>query len=79
LRFSRPGRRTGEEEEDEVERLIAHLAHASRTDAGRIAYAAHRSVDDPSWYVIYECCADERAFQRLACGVAPRCSARLRW
>jgi quinol monooxygenase YgiN len=53
-----------EGEEDEVERVLRRLASASRREAGCISYSAHRSVDDPSRYVIYERYVDEQAFQR---------------
>ncbi len=51
-------------EEAEVERVLAQLAQASRAEAGCIAYSAHRSIEDPSRYLIYECYVDEEAFQR---------------
>lgn len=50
-------------EEDEVERVLRQLASASRREAGCISYSAHRSVDQPSQYVIYECYVDARAFE----------------
>jgi quinol monooxygenase YgiN len=52
-----------EGEEQEVERVLQRLAPASRAEAGCIAYRVQRSVDDPRRYVIYECYADEQAFQ----------------
>lgn len=51
-------------EEDEVERVLRRLASASRHEAGCISYSAHRSLDKPSQYVIYECYVDKQAFER---------------
>ena len=51
-------------EAQEVERVLQQLARASRSEAGCITYSAHRSVDEPSQYLIYECYVDEQAFER---------------
>jgi quinol monooxygenase YgiN len=51
-------------EEKEVEQVLQQLASASRAEPGCITYSAHRSVDDPTQYLIYERYTDEAAFQR---------------
>jgi quinol monooxygenase YgiN len=54
---ARPG------EEEEVERILGQLASATRAEPDCLHYIAHRSLEDRSRYLIYECYVDERAFQ----------------
>jgi quinol monooxygenase YgiN len=54
---ARPG------EEEEVQRILQRLASATRAEPDCLQYVAHRSLDDPGRYLIYECYVDEHAFR----------------
>ena len=49
--------------EDEVEELLRQLTVASRAEPGALLYQAHRDVDDPRRFVLYEQYVDEQALE----------------
>ncbi|MGO4592754.1 putative quinol monooxygenase [Leifsonia sp. 2TAF2] len=48
--------------EDEVKRLVAGLAEEVRREPGNVTFAAHRLVDDPAAFFVYEEYVDADAF-----------------
>jgi quinol monooxygenase YgiN len=52
-----------EGEEERAAELIRELAAATRQEPGNIQWVAHRSVDDPRTFMIYEQYSDEDAFK----------------
>jgi quinol monooxygenase YgiN len=51
-----------EGEEERVEQLLAEIAPLVRAEPGCMMYIAHRSVDDPRTFYLYEQYVDEEAF-----------------
>lgn len=49
--------------EDRIAELIQVIAPLSRAEPGCLFYQAHRSLDDPRVFFIYEQYTDEDAFQ----------------
>ena len=48
--------------EEEVERLVTGLAEKVRQEPGNVAFIAHRLVDDPAAFFVYEEYVDADAF-----------------
>ncbi len=49
--------------EDRVRQILAEMVRFTRQEPGCRLYQAHRSVEDPTVFFLYEQYADERAFQ----------------
>lgn len=47
---------------DEVEEILGRHAATSAAEDGCLQFTAHRSVDDPDRFALYEAYADEAAF-----------------
>ena len=57
--------------EDEVERLVAGLAEQVRQEPGNVTFIAHRLVEDPRAFFVYEEYADADAFGVAAWNRSP--------
>jgi quinol monooxygenase YgiN len=71
--------RANEGEEERIARIIEELTEPSRAEPGVLFYQAHRSLDDPRLFYLYEQYVDEGGyeahqntehFQRLVVGEA---------
>lgn len=49
--------------EKEIEEVIRTMVPLSRAEPGNLAFNAHRSVDDPTLFFLYEQFVDAAAFQ----------------
>ena len=47
-----------------VSRAIAHLVEPTRAERGCVAYRAHRSIDDPRVFFLYEEYVDKNAYEQ---------------
>src|SRR3954447_25676096 len=52
-----------EGEEERTAELIGRLAEATRQEPGNVHYIAHRAVDEPRVFMLYEQYADQAAFE----------------
>ncbi len=52
-----------DEKGDEMEKLLREFVPKTSTEAGTIAYVAHRSIDEPSKFFVYEKYENEEAFK----------------
>ena len=53
-------------EEEAVGAALQVMTPLSRAEPGCVAYQAHRSLDNPSIYVLYEAYVDEEAYKAHA-------------
>jgi quinol monooxygenase YgiN len=47
--------------DDDVARILGALTPLARSEPGCLAFAAHRSLENPLQFFIYECYVDEEA------------------
>jgi quinol monooxygenase YgiN len=52
-----------EGEEERAAGIIRELVEATRSEPGNVHYVAHRSVDDPRVFLLYEQYRDKAAFE----------------
>jgi quinol monooxygenase YgiN len=55
--------RAQEGEEGRIARIIEELTEPSRAEPGNLFYQAHRSLDDPRLFYLYEQYVDESGYQ----------------
>jgi autoinducer 2-degrading protein len=51
-------------EEDTVATLLADYTTLVRAEPGCVAFSAHRALEDPGAFVLYECYRDQAAFDQ---------------
>ena len=52
-----------EGEEDRAAEIVRELVEATRSEPGNVHYIAHRDVDDPRVFLMYEQYRDKAAFE----------------
>ncbi len=50
-------------EEERVEEILRKMQGLSRQEPGTLTYSAHRSLEDPRDFLLYEAYRDEAAFE----------------